>query len=526
MRAAMHSVEPASPGDYPLLIGQLLANLPQFAEQEIVSEGQRFTYDTFARRIHRLAHLLTGMGVKPGMVVAVMDWDSHRYLEAYFAVPMMGAVLQTVNVRLAPAQIAFTLRQTGAQLLIHHADFAELVAGIMPALSPAPQFIAVEGYEAGLAVAPDEDFAFPLLDENSLATRFHTTGTSGDPKAVGFTHRQLVLHTMALAGTLANQPYGEGFRRGDVYMPMTPMFHVHAWGMPYLATMMGAKQVYPGRYEPARLLALQREEGVTFSHCVPTILRMLLDAIPPEAPPLPRWTMIIGGSALHEDLRRQALERGIVALGGYGMSETGPVVAVSRSEGARSDPALLCRAGYPVPLVWVRSDTDGPHELQFRAPWLTRDYNGDPAASRDLWREGWLHTQDVGAIGPDGAITIADRMKDMIKSGGEWVSSLALEALCLTHPALAEVAVIGMPDQRWGERPVLFAVPLDATVPPDIAEIRTLLQPAVEAGAISRYALPDRLIAIKSLPRTSVGKIDKKRLKAFLKDDQVIPKKR
>ncbi|WP_260929439.1 long-chain-fatty-acid--CoA ligase [Novosphingobium sp. 9] len=503
-----------APSDYPLLIGQLLANLPQFAEQEIVSDGKRFTYAQFARRLRQLANVLTDLGVKPGMTVAVMDWDSHRYLEAYFAVPMIGAILQTVNVRLAPAQITFTLRQSCAQVLLYHPDFRELAQDFASSSATPPRLFAMADYEDHLAAAAT-DFDFPELDENTLATTFHTSGTSGDPKAVSFTHRQLVLHTLAMAGTLANQPDGEGFRRSDVYMPMTPMFHVHAWGMPYLATMLGAKQVYPGRYDPDELLRLQHEEGVTFSHCVPTILRMLLDCRTIDARPL-RWTIIIGGSALSEALRIEAHRHGIVAIGGYGMSETGPVVALSRSVRSGS-PALLGRAGFPVPLVWARCPRTGNDnqagELQLRAPWLTAGYRDDSTASAALWADSWLHTQDLARIDADGAISIVDRIKDVIKTGGEWVSSLTLEDLCARHPDVVEVAVVGIPDDRWGERPVLFVVPVPERPPPTLASIHELLRPAISNGTISRYAIPDRIISRSELPRNSTGKLDKASLR-------------
>ncbi|WP_416465820.1 long-chain-fatty-acid--CoA ligase [Sphingomonas sp. VDB2] len=503
---------------YPLLIRHLLANVANQTDAEIVSGELRFGYRAFVDRVTRLAALLTARGVRAGDTVAVMDWDSHRYLECYFAIPMMGAILQTVNVRLSPAQIDFTLRQSGASFLLHHADFAPLCAQLLLALPQIGGLIVMDGadedndYEALIAAA-SPDFIFGDFDENAIATTFHTTGTTGDPKQVFFSHRQLVLHTIALAATLANQPDGQGMRRTNVYMPMTPMFHVHAWGMPYVATMLGVKQVYPGRYDPATLLALKRREGVDFSHCVPTILRMLLDANAAGGDSLAPWTFVIGGSALPAALAQEAEMAGITILAGYGMSETGPVVALAR--GLQPDVAKCCRAGFPAILVQARIDVDKGGELLLRAPWLTQGYATQPD-SDTLWADGWMHTGDVAALDGDGALRIVDRLKDVIKSGGEWVSSVDLEDLLVALPGVAEAGVIAMPDAKWGERPVAFIVAARGATPPDMDLLCVQLQQHVASGRISRYAIPERLLLVEALPRTSVGKIDKKALRAML----------
>lgn len=503
---------------YPLLIRHLLANVADQSEAEIVSGDRRLTYRDFVDRVTRLATLLAARGVRAGDTVAVMDWDSHRYLECYFAIPMMGAILQTVNVRLSPAQIDFTLRQSGATFLLHHADFAPLCAQLRPALPQIGGVIVMEGadeeegYEA-LIAATQPDFAFADFDENAIATTFHTTGTTGDPKQVFFSHRQLVLHTITLAATLGNQPDGQGLRRTNVYMPMTPMFHVHAWGMPYAATMLGVKQVYPGRYDPATLLALKRREGVDFSHCVPTILRMLLDANAATGESLAPWTFVIGGAPLPVALAQEANGAGITPLVGYGMSETGPIITLAR--GAPDDVANRCRAGFPAILVQARIDTAHGGELLLRAPWLTQGY-ATQTDSDALWEDGWMHTGDVGTLDPDGALRIVDRLKDVIKTGGEWISSVDLEDLLVAQPGIAEAAVIGAPDAKWGERPVAFLVASQGAEPPHPDHLCAALQQHVASGRISRYAIPERLLLIDALPRTSVGKIDKKALRASL----------
>ncbi|KQM97167.1 long-chain fatty acid--CoA ligase [Sphingobium sp. Leaf26] len=501
---------------YPLLIRHLLANVADQSEAEIVSGDRRLTYRDFVDRVTRLATLLAARGVRAGDTVAVMDWDSHRYLECYFAIPMMGAILQTVNVRLSPDQIAFTLRQSGATFLLHHADFAPLCAQLLPDLPQIGGVIVMEGqgngYEALISTTPS-DFAFADFDENAIATTFHTTGTTGDPKQVFFSHRQLVLHTITLAATLANQPDGQGLRRTNVYMPMTPMFHVHAWGMPYAATMLGVKQVYPGRYDPAALLALKRREGADFSHCVPTILRMLLDANVASGESLSPWTVVIGGAPLPVALAQEADAAGIATLVGYGMSETGPIITLAR--GTDRDVAGRCRAGFPAILVQARIDTDHGGELLLRAPWLTQGYATQPDSDA-LWADGWMHTGDVGAVDPDGALRIVDRLKDVIKTGGEWVSSIDLEDLLVAQPGIAEAAVVGMPDAKWGERPVAFLVAGQGAQPPQPDQLCAALQQHVASGRISRYAIPERLLTLEALPRTSVGKIDKKALRAML----------
>jgi len=296
---------------FPLTIGRLLDSALLTAPgQEIVYRDQcRITYRQLRERIGRLASVLTSLGAERGTTIAVLDWDSHRYLESYFAVPMMGAVLQTVNVRLSPAQITYTLVHAKAEILLVHVDFVPLLERILPSLeglgaiviindgteASMPAFASGE-YETLLAGAPP-GFPFQDVDEDALATTFYTTGTTGHPKGVTFSHRQLVLHTLACSGAYACTA-GQGLGIDDVYMPLTPMFHVHAWGVPYVATMLGVKQVYPGRYDPDLIIELRNREGVTFSHCVPTILQMVLAAADRRSTDLTGWKMTIGGSAL------------------------------------------------------------------------------------------------------------------------------------------------------------------------------------------------------------------------------------
>jgi fatty-acyl-CoA synthase len=529
---------------YPLLVKHLLHTpLATAPLQEIVyRDRSRYTYVTFSARIAKLAAGLAALGVEAGTTVAVMDWDSHRYLECFFAIPMMGAVLQTVNVRLSPAQIGYTLRHAAAEVVMVHRDFMPLLAtlrDLLPALraviliddgagEDAPAWTVTE-YER-LLESSGEDFAFEDFDENAIATTFYTSGTTGDPKAVCFSHRQIVLHTLAVLATCGSPAHGQSFRHGDVYMPMTPMFHVHAWGNPYVATLLGVKQVYPGRYVPAELLALRARESVTHSHCVPTILQMLLTEAAASGADLRGWKICIGGAALPAGLAQHALEMGIDVYAGYGMSETGPVIAISRlnvAPGAVPKEIELerrCRAGLPIPLVEVKlvdaAGTTVPHdgrsvgEIVVRAPWLTPCYVGNPEASEELWRDGYLHTQDVARIDSSGYIQITDRVKDVIKTGGEWLSSLQLENLISLHAAVAEVAVIGVPDARWGERPhaIIVARPeYRATL--TAGQVQAHVAAAAAEGSVPRYAVPERVTFVDVLERTSVGKINKRALR-------------
>lgn len=541
-----HSIAPretpdVAAGTSSLLLKQLLLTpLATNPGQEIVyRDAHRYSYRELRERIGRLATSLHGMGVQAGETVAVMDWDSHRYLEAYFAVPMMGAVLMTVNVRLSPEQIAYTLNHAGARTLLVHADFLPVVTQLMPQLETVDTFVLiadgaalevprgfVDEYERLMdSAAPD--FEFPDWDENSTATTFYTTGTTGLPKGVSFSHRQLVLHTLATMAMLASAPSQGHVHRDDVYMPMTPMFHVHAWGMPYVATLMGLKQVYPGRYAPDALLALIRREKVTVSHGVPTLLHMLLSHPASADVDLRGLKLIVGGSALPQGLARTAVERGIDVFAGYGMSETCPVLAVAQVKtplAADAERALEVRtfAGMPIPLVDLRIMDEQmrelPHdgksvgEVVARAPWLTAGYVDDPQQSEQLWRGGWLHTNDVACIDEHGYLRITDRLKDVIKTGGEWVSSLEIEDLVSRHPAVGEVAVVGIADTRWGERPVAFVVPRTGQTV-DREGIRDHLDAFVRAGRISKYAVPERVVVVDAIAKTSVGKPNKRVLR-------------
>lgn len=534
----------ASVRPYQLTIRQILETpLADDPAQEIVyRSARRLTYRDLRERVHRLAGALSSLGVRPGDTVAMMDYDSNRYLEAFFAVPMMGAVLHTINVRLSPEQILYTIEHAEDDVVLVHADFLPILETIRGRIATVKRFVLLTDdgapgsppvrfdgeYEALLAAAPPR-FEFPDVDEEARATTFYTTGTTGLPKGVWFSHRQIVLHTLSLTACLAAQHHAS-FRRGDVYMPITPMFHVHAWGIPYVATLLGVKQVYPGRYAPDVLLSLVEKEKVTFSHCVPTILHMLLRTPGSEKVDLSRWKVLVGGATFPKPLAQLALSRGIDAVSGYGMSETAPVLTVANLDPADlAGPAegqadLRVRTGRTLPLVDLRvvdeklaeAPRDGrtTGEIVVRAPWLTRGYLKDQKATEKLWSGGVLHTGDVAWRDSRGFVKITDRMKDVIKVGGEWLSSLEVEDVLAAHPAVAEVAVVGMPDDKWGERPLALVVPK----PGHEAEVTERDLHAHVRAYVDRGVLPKQVIllavkAVDAIEKTSVGKVNKVELR-------------
>jgi fatty-acyl-CoA synthase len=528
--------------DSPLLIKSLFRTAMDLAsDQEIVhANRRRLSYREFGERVHRLASALADIGVVPGQTVAVMDWDTPRYLECFFAIPMMGAVLHTVNIRLSPEQVLYTINHAEDDVILVNADFLPILEHIWNRIDPGKKLVLLNDaakapetqlafageYEALLA-ASNPAYAFPELDENTQATMFYTTGTTGLPKGVYFSHRQLVLHTMATQMALAGTGHGR-FNAGDVYMPVTPMFHVHAWGLPYVATAMGVKQIYPGRYAPDVLLDLIEHEKVTFSHCVPTILQMIMAAAKKRAVRFAGWKVVIGGSALPRTLALQALEEGIDLYTGYGMSETCPILTLSRLKphmelwDIQRQVEVRCLTGRTIPMVQIRivdeAMNDVPHdgqsqgEIVTRAPWLTQGYLKDPQASEKLWAGGWLHTGDIAVIDKEGYIKITDRLKDVIKTGGEWVSSIDLEDLILKYDGVAEAAVIGVPDPKWSERPLAVVV----TKPEqDVTQnqIKAHLRDFAGKGFIPAYAVPEHVVFVDNMPKTSVGKLDKKFLR-------------
>ena len=535
--------------DYPLLIKNLLyAPLARSPDQVIVYREHRHTYRQFRDRLGSLASALTDLGVKAGDVVAVLEWDTHRYHECYFAIPMMGAVLQTANIALPPEQLLYTLNETGASTLILNVDFLPLIEPLAARLPNVSRFILlndrpelpmttlpVAGEYEELIESGSPFFVFPDFDERTRATTFHTTGTTGQPKGVYFSHRQILLHVFSTLADLGVATVQGRIHRDDVYMPMTPMFHVHSWGVPYSATLVGLKQVYAGRYAPEVFLRLIRDEGVTFTTCVPTILQMLLSAPGSEDVDLSKLKMIVGGAALPRPLLKAALKRGMDVCAAYGQSEACPTLTIMHLSTAQTtgdideEIEFRIKPGYAPPLMELRvvdsdmqdvaHDGKATGEIVARAPWLAMGYLNDPKASERLWTSGYLHTGDVGSIDPDGALHITDRLKDIIKSGGEWISSIDLEDIIMQRPGVARAAVIGIHDDKWGERPLVLVSVLPefkGSISSD--DIRAHVRSFIEKGLISKFAVPERVEFVDTLPLTSVGKIDKKKLRAKYRD--------
>lgn len=527
---------------FPLIIKQLLNRARIVSRHQTISYADKltYTYAEFFKRINRLANVLKNMGLKQGDMVAVMDWDSHRYLEAYFAVPMSGMILQTVNVRLSEDKVLYTINHAKPKALLLNAEFAPMIKNHQfdaPSIEKVIWFddedahVAelpsyVDGiYEDLLSNASDE-FDFPDFDENTIATTFYTSGTTGNPKGVFFTHRQIVLQILASMASTALNAEGQGVRYTDVYMPMTPMFHVHAWCVPYWATLIGLKQIYPGRYLANKLVDLIEEHNVTLSHGVPTILQMLITEMNQRGGKFNGLKISLGGSKLNESLAKRAYEFGIEFMCGFGMSESCPTLSRSIFDDKQKAMSLEEQINYrslsgsPILLVnmelWDENgrkqpfDGEATGELVVRAPWLTQSYFKDHDAGNELWRGGWMHTQDIACITPDGTLKIVDRLKDVIKSGGEWISSIEIERILSLHPSVAEIAVIGIPDERWGERPVALI-----TLKPDhtnttAEDILAIGHQAVEKGHLPKYGVPSDIKFVKEMPKTSVGKLDKK----------------
>ena len=529
--------------NYPLLIKQLLISpLSSNSEQEIVdNENQKYDYKRLNTNIHTLANALREIGIKKGDTIGVMAWDTIRYLEFFFAIPMMGAILHTINIRLSEQQILYTINHADDDVLIVHHDFIKVINRIKKNFSRPIKIIVLNSNDNNLndnytylyehfIKNKKSKFKFEDFNENTTATKFYTTGTTGDPKGVSYSHRQLIIHTLGFIAGSSVSNFSHRFHNEDVYMPLTPMFHVHGWGFPYMATLLGVKQVYPGRYEPKKLLDLIIQEKVTFSHCVPTILQMLLNENKKIKYDLSKLKLIIGGSAMSKNLAEEARNHGINVVSAYGMSETCPFLTIAqipseaRISSQRELIKMRTKTGKPGPLVDLRivdenykdvvRDNKSTGEIIARAPWLTNGYIKDKQASKELWKGGYLHTGDVGYIDDTGSLIITDRIKDIIKSGGEWISSLQIEDIVSKCKGVKEVAAIGVKDSKWGERPIIIVAKIARENTEDINKrIRERISNEIKKGALSKWAMPDKIEYVKEIEKTSVGKINKKLLR-------------
>jgi fatty-acyl-CoA synthase len=505
--------------DYPLLVRHIAERAETvFGDREIVSRTaggiERSTYRDVVGRARRLASALRELGIGPGDRVATFAWNSVRHLELYLAVPSLGAVLHTLNIRLFEDDLRYIVGHAEDRAIFVDASLADVMPRfdgvehevLMPDC-PAEREGALD-YEDFVA-SGDPSFAFPDLDENAAAAMCYTSGTTGRPKGVVYSHRSTLLHSLMVCTTDAI-----GMRETDSVMPVVPMFHANAWGIPYASALAGSRQVFPGpRMAPADIAELIEAERVTRTAGVPTVWQGVLQLDP--APDLSSLHEIkCGGSAVPEALIRGFDERfGVPIAQGWGMTETSPLAAVSRVPGdveLDEDEAYALRAsqGRVVPLVEFRIDEEAGGELQVRGPCIAREYYDDDTSAEKFTQDGWLRTGDVAELRNGSYIHLVDRTKDLVKSGGEWISSVELENEIMAHPDVLEAAVIAVPDEKWSERPCACVVRKEgATL--DADGVRGFL-----ADRVAKWWLPDRVEFIDEVPKTSVGKFDKKDLRA------------
>jgi fatty-acyl-CoA synthase len=529
--------------DWQLTLSHFVDRARLLFHDQVVSSRQsegvfRYTFGEMTRRIDRLAGALTALGVKQGERVGTLGWNSHRHLEAYYAVPCMGAVLHTLNLRLHPEQLAYVINHAKDRVLIVDASLLPLVEKIRAQLDTVEEIVVMSDapggqgisqgtrdYETILAAAPPE-FAWPALDEQTAAALCYTSGTTGHPKGVLYSHRALVLHTLGFSIADAFQ-----IRQRDVVLAIVPMFHANAWGLPFAAGMLGCSVVLPGPHlGPKDLVDLIESEGVTFVGGVPTIVAALYHYLKQSGRTVPTLRQIlVGGSALPRVLLEGFDEIGIEVVHAWGMTELSPAGTVSRLRAEMEDwpreerTRVRLLQGTPFPLVELRVVTDDGSvapwdgetagELEARGPWVIKEYYQDPG-STDRFHDGWFRTGDVASIDRRGYVRLVDRTKDMVKSGGEWISSVDLENVIMSHPQVAEAAVVAISHPKWSERPLACVVPKAGGADQVTrVELREWLR-----GKVADWWLPDDVVVIDAVPKTSVGKFDKKVLRERFKD--------
>jgi fatty-acyl-CoA synthase len=533
--------------DYPLTLTHILDRARRlFPRKEIVTKTpaglHRHTYADMYARTGRLANALDRLDISAGGRVATFAWNNYRHLEIYFAAPCSGRVLHTLNIRLFPDQIVYIANHAEDEVVFVDTSLLPLLEKLAPQLKTVRHYVIMAdgpmpetslpnaiSYEELLAAA-SPDYDWPSLDENSAVAMCYTSGTTGNPKGAVYSHRGMFLHSMMMC--LADTA---GIAERDVVLPVVPMFHANAWGLPYAATMAGAKQVFPGQFLDGKSLAeLIQSERVTVAAGVPTIWMGLLQVLEQADYDLSSIRLMpVGGSAAPQSMiERYQTQFDAYIMHAWGMTEMSPVGTVSNLKSHMEDwPEaerfkVRAKQGTTVPGVEARVvDVDGRElpwdgrsfgELQVRGPWIISAYYNDER-SADSFQDGWFRTGDVATIDPEGYLQIVDRTKDLVKSGGEWISTVDLENVIMGHPKVLEAAVIAVSHPRWQERPLACVVPK-----PDFTDSLTSAEILEYLGShVAKWQLPDEVIFIESVPKTSVGKFDKKVLRERFKEHQL-----
>jgi fatty-acyl-CoA synthase len=523
--------------DFPLTLQMVFERGTRlFPDREIVTGGSggvhRYTYRDFSQRVHRLANGLKALGLQPGDRVATFGWNHYRHLELYFAVPMLGSVLHTLNIRLFHDQITYIVNHAADRFMCIDRSLLPVIRKLQPTFESVERLIVIDDggdndpgdaldYEA-IVGSGGPHCEFPRLDENEAAMMCYTSGTTGNPKGVAYSHRALTLHSYG-----ACHVDTVGVSERDTVMAMVPMFHANAWGLPYASTFVGAKQVFPGNsMQPDSVLSLLQAEQVTLAAGVPTIWIGALPLLQAGKYDISSTTrIVVGGSAAPRSLIEAYDKLGLNILHAWGMTEMSPIGTISRvRRELAAEPASVqldyrARQGVSAPGVELRAldgegndvpwDGETMGELVVRGPWVAAEYYSDDRSAASFTADGWFRTGDVVTIQPNGYIEIADRTKDLIKSGGEWISSVALENALMAHPKVLEAAVIAVPDERWGERPLACVV-----ARPDF---RGSLTPSELSDHLSaqfaKWSVPEHYLFLEELPKTSVGKFDKKAMR-------------
>ena len=531
--------------DYPLTLTHILERSAKlYGRQEIASKMpdgmHRYTYADFYRLVHRIGHVLKSLGVRPGDRVASLCWNSFRHLELYFGIPCYGAVLHTLNLRLPHDQLTYIINHAEDKVIFVDASLVPILEKLKSDVPCVKRFVVlrdeecpetslspVSDYEELLRSVSAADYPWPELDERAAAATCYTSGTTGNPKGVLYTHRSLFLHSFALAMVDTF-----GLREEDTVLQIVPMFHANGWGIPYTGVMVGAKLVFTGRHlQPADIAALLQNERITFTAGVPTIWMGLYSYLESNPHDLSSLRMLTSaGSALpRQFVELYEKKYGIRFRLAWGMTETTPIATVTTlkddlcklPDKERFD--LMARHGLPIPGVDIRIvDPDGKElpwdgttmgELQTRGPWITSGYYNDPRSDQ-AFMDGWFRTGDVATIDPEGYIQIMDRTKDLVKSGGEWISSVDLENAIMAHPKVMEAAVIGVFHPKWQERPLACIAPLeqhrDNISKQEIIEFLS--------ARVAKWWLPDDIVFVEAVPKTSVGKFNKRALREQFKD--------